>query len=475
MKKLLFFVSGNGTNLNFILEHIKNKNLFNCEIVGVISNRNCLGLKIAQNNNILSIYYPWVKKKEDRVSYDKKILSYTHLIHPDIIVLAGWNHILGTHFVDNIKNSIIINLHPALINTFPGNNAIEEAWNAAQRGKTHKTGIMVHTVTNQLDVGDVISEKEIEIKYTYKLKDLEYKIKYEEKYVLQDALEKLSTNLFKKGKVKDIYDLGDNRLLIMHTDRLSSCNKVVAELEGKGNLLSLLTNYWFSKTKDVVKNHVIEQKNNYLIVEKCELIPIEFIVRGYITGSMWKKYSEGERYFCGNKLSDNLKQYQKLERFIITPTTKDNDDLPITYSYILEQNILNKNDLDSIYEICCKLYIMGQYECDKTNLIMCDTKYEFGRNHKGEIVLIDEIHTIESSRYWDKGSYKTRIDNGDPPKNYDKDIIRDYVRKGLFIPDEKLKTLLSYYKHVYENLSKQKIDSYTKYSDLDINKILETL
>ena len=101
MKKLLFFVSGKGTNLNFILNEIQNKTLFNCDIVGVISNNDCLGLKISQNSKVMSIFCPWVKDKEDRVSYDKKLLSYTKIINPDIIVLAGWNHILGKEFVDN--------------------------------------------------------------------------------------------------------------------------------------------------------------------------------------------------------------------------------------------------------------------------------------------------------------------------------------------------------------------------------------
>ena len=473
MKNILFFVSGQGTNFNFILDKIKSKYLFNCNIVGVITNSDCVGLKIALNNKIQCIYYPFLKDQEDRKTYDLNLLSYTKLLDPDIIVLAGWNHILGKEYIDNCDKYTIINLHPALLNTFPGNNAIEDAWNASQKGLTNHTGIMVHRVTNELDVGEVISQTKINIESRYTLKDLEQKIKYQEKFVLLEALEKLSLNLFKKGKVKDIYNLDDNKLLIMHTDRLSSCNKIVAELEGKGHLLSLLTNYWFSKTKNIIKNHVIDMKDNYLIVEKCQLIPVEFIVRGYITGSMWKKYSQGERIFCGNKLPENLKQYQKLDKFIITPTTKDEDDRPITYDYIIENNILSKQELDKIYDICIKLYVTGQYECDNNNLIMCDTKYEFGKTKDGEIMLIDELHTIESSRYWRKDNYDELVNSGKSPQNYDKDIIREYVKNDKFIPVDKLDTLLSYYKHIYTSLSKNNVDNIVKYSELDLNKILK--
>ena len=260
-------------------------------------------------------------------------------------------------------------------------------------------------------------------------------------------------------------------MVIFHTDRLSSCNKIVCNLDGKGNLLSLLTNFWFKKTKDLIPNHVIEYGQNHLIVEKCELIPIEFAVRGYITGSMWKKYESGSRVFCGNKLKDGLTKYQKLDNYIITPTTKDEEDRPIDYDYILENKLLTKEELDYIYDKCSNLYIMGQYESLKNNLIMCDTKYEFGRNQNGEIVIIDEIHTIESSRYWRNDTYETNIKNSQPPDNYDKDIIRSYVQNDQFIPDNAKQTLLGYYKHVYEQLSGDKINDVTPFTNEYIKNI----
>lgn len=473
MKNLLFFVSGEGTNLSFIYDKIQYGELSNCRIMGVVSNRDCLGVTNSIKNRIPVYYRPWDRQNEPRESYDRFLLSFVEIMNPDLIVLAGWDHILGPGFINNLEGRTIINLHPALINTFPGNNAIEDAWVAAMKGLVRKTGIMVHTVTNTLDIGDVVAEKEIPIEPTYTLKILEEKIKYNEKFVLLEAIDKLTALIFKTGKVKDIYNISNNRLLIMHTDRLSSCNKIVCDLEGKGHLLSNLTQFWFSKTKDIVDNHVIEQKHNYIVAEKCTLIPVEFIVRGYITGSMWKKYSAGERLFCGNTLPENLKQYQKLDKFILTPTTKDENDLPIDYHYIIDNNLLSIEELDSIYEICFKLYVFGQYECNRKGLIMCDTKYEFGRNKNGKIVLIDEIHTIESTRYWKKNSYETRLSAGLAPENLDKDIIRDYVKKGHDVPGDVLDTLLTYYKYVYETLSGEPIGNIVSYKDIDIKNIID--
>jgi phosphoribosylaminoimidazole-succinocarboxamide synthase len=473
MKKILFFVSGKGTNLDYIYDKINSGELTNSKIIGVLSNRDCLGLANSIKKKLSVVYRPWDKQNESREKYDRILLSFVETINPDLIVLAGWDHILGSVFINNLGNTTIINLHPALINTFPGNNAIEDAWNAYQIGRVNKTGIMVHIVTNKLDIGDVIAEKEIAIKQTDTLQLLEERIKYNEKSVLLEAINKLTSIVFKTGKVKDIYNIDNNRLLIMHTDRLSSCNKVVCELEGKGHLLSNLTDYWFSKTKDIIDNHVIEQKHNYIVAKKCTLIPVEFIVRGYITGSMWKKYSEGKREFCGNTLPENLKQYQKLKQFILTPTTKDENDLPINYQYILDNNILSKEELDYIYEICFKLFVFGQYECSINGLIMCDTKYEFGKTKEGKIILIDEIHTIESTRYWKKNSYETRLSAGLAPENLDKDIIRDYVKKGLDVPKDVLETLLTYYRYVYETLSDTKIDNIFPYNSSDIKNIID--
>lgn len=471
MKKILFLVSGNGTNYDFINTQIKEGVLFNCKIIGVVSNKDCLGFKKALNNQTAAYYKPWSSSKISRTDYDKELAQFTKTLDPDIIVLAGWNHILGTNFLKILNNKTIINLHPALINQFPGNNSIEHAWDEFQKGKIQHTGIMVHKVTDVLDVGEVIAEKKINIETSFTLKKLYEKIQFNEKFVLLEALEILVLDLFKKGKVKNMYNLDNNRMVIFHTDRLSSCNSVICSLEGKGELLSLLTNFWFNKTDDIIKNHVIEYGQNHLIVEKCELIPIEFIVRGYITGSMWKKYESGARLFCGNTLKDGLKKYQKLDQFIITPTTKDDEDRPINYNYILENKIVTLEELDYIYDTCAKLYILGQYESLKNNLILCDTKYEFGRNQKGEIVLIDEIHTIESSRYWRKDTYTNNIDNNLAPDNYDKDIIRTYIQNNQFVPESAKKTLLGYYKHVYETLSGNKIDSIEPFTNYYIKNI----
>tara|TARA_B100000787_G_C16197229_1_gene301833 strand:- start:3810 stop:5246 length:1437 start_codon:yes stop_codon:yes gene_type:complete len=472
MKSLLFFVSGNGSNLNFIHEQILSQDLSGCKIIGVVANKDCLGLSNSIKQKLPLYFRPWDKSLETRDEYDTALLSFVNILNPDILVLAGWDHILTPGFLDNLQDRTIINLHPALIHTFPGNNAIEDAWNASRKGAINKTGIMVHTVTSTLDVGEVLAVKEISISVKDTLETLQEKIKTNEKYVLLEAISRLLLEVFKTGKVKDIYNINNNRLLIIHTDRLSSCNKVICELEGKGHLLSNLTNFWFNKTKDIVENHVIEQTSNYILAKRCTLIPVEFIVRGYMTGSMWKKYSSGERLFCGNKLPDNLTQYQMLNKFILTPTTKDENDLPIDYDYIIKNKILTVEELDYIYDKCYKLYVSGSYECDRKGLIMCDTKYEFGKASDGTIMLIDEIHTIESTRYWKRETYTTRLAQGLAPENLDKDIIREYVREGLEVPKEVLATLLTYYRSVYETLSGETLEQISCSKDLDIKSII---
>ena len=202
MKNILFLVSGNGTNYEFINTKIKEGVLFNCSIMGVVSNNDCLAFKKAMNNKTPSYYKPWNSSVMTRQEYDNELAHFIKNLNPDIIVLAGWNHILDNNFLTILKEKTIINLHPALINQFPGNNSIEQAWNAFQRGKINHTGIMVHRVTDVLDVGEVLSQKKIPIDTSYSLKKLTETIKYNEKFVLLEALEILVLDLLRKGRLK---------------------------------------------------------------------------------------------------------------------------------------------------------------------------------------------------------------------------------------------------------------------------------
>ena len=240
-----------------------------------------------------------ISKFTTRTDYDKYLAQLVLSLKPDIIILLGWNHILSNSFLDSFVNIDILNLHPALLNTFPGNKAIEEAYTAFKEGKCNSTGVMVHRVTEQLDVGDVIAEQKVMIHSDDTLDILTERIHSTEKQVVFQALYKLSTGFLFRGKVKDIYSIHDDKMLIVHTDRLSAHNKVICNVDYKGSMLANLSNWWFTKTQDIIDNHVIRQDNHAMLVKKCELIPIEFIVRGYITGSLWKYYSQGHRSYCG--------------------------------------------------------------------------------------------------------------------------------------------------------------------------------
>lgn len=443
-KRLVVLSSGEGSNLCNILDNIEKGSLFNCEVVGIVSNKYSHSLNIGTENNISTLFLPWNKSNHTREVYDYNLAQFVNLHRPDIIVLSGWDHILTKAFLNNFVRTKIINLHPALINTFPGNSAIKDAWDAAQEGKVDSTGIMVHEVTDVLDVGNVIEDRIVPINKSLTFEQFETEMKSKEKQVLINAIDRVSTNMSYKGKVKNVYDVGDN-YLIYHSDRLSAFNNYVCEVENKGYYLSKIAEWWFNKTESIVPNHIISSYDRCLLVEKCEVIPLEFIVRGYICGSLWKNYSGGLREYCGVKFEDGLVKNQKLPEFILTPTTKDDVDEPISYDEILSRNILSKEELDRIYEICFKLYITGAYESEKNNLILVDTKYEFGYNSKGELRLVDEVHTVESSRFWYKDTYEDSFKSGVEPPKIDKDIIRKYVKNGEEIPEE----VANQYKQIY--------------------------
>jgi len=249
------------------------------------------------------------------------------------------------------------------------------------------------------------------------------------------------TNLGKlyRGKVRDNYiqkDLG--RRIIISTDRISAFDKVLTTIPFKGQLLSTMTNFWFEKTKSIVPNHLIEIPDpNVSIVHECTPIPIEMIIRGYITGSAWRAYIKGEN-FSGIKFPKNLKKNQKLEQPIITPTTKAEQgthDEPISKSEILEKNIISKEDYDLIEEYTFKLYEFGNKYCAKNNLILVDTKFEFGMKKDGEIVLIDEIFTPDSSRFWILNTYWERFLKDEEPDILDKEFLRGWLINKGFMGD----------------------------------------
>lgn len=232
-----------------------------------------------------------------------------------------------------------------------------------------------------------------------------------------------------KGKVRDIYDLGDKYILIT-TDRQSAFDRVLAHVPFKGQVLNQTSAWWFEKTKHIIDNHVLSVPDpSVTVAKKCSVLPIEFVVRGYITGStstsLWTVYKNGSRNYCGVVFPDGLVKNQRLETPVLTPTTKEVDhDRPISPEEIVGEGWLTREEWETASVKALELFTFGQKVAEEHGLILVDTKYEFGRDEEGNIILIDEIHTPDSSRYWIKKGYRERIRRGLEPENIDKEFLR---------------------------------------------------
>jgi len=239
----------------------------------------------------------------------------------------------------------------------------------------------------------------------------------------------LSAGVKYGGKVRDRYELED-RLVLITTDRQSAFDRILAAIPFKGQVLNQTSAWWFEQTKDIIPNHVINIPDpNATVARKCTVFPIEFVVRGYITGStstsLWTVYNSGDREYCGNVLPDGLVKNQKLDTNMLTPTTKEeHHDRPISPSEIVNEGWMSQEDWDYCSGKAVELFTFGQKIAAENGMILVDTKYEMGRDEDGHIMLIDEIHTPDSSRYWLADSYEARISAGKEPENIDKEFLR---------------------------------------------------
>lgn len=231
------------------------------------------------------------------------------------------------------------------------------------------------------------------------------------------------------GKVRDTYDVGD-KLILVTTDRQSAFDRVLAAIPFKGQVLNQVSLFWFNQTEDIVPNHVIASPDpNVLIGKKCTVFPVEFVVRGYLSGvtstSAWMAYSKGEREFCGNHLPDGLKKNQAFAQPMITPTTKsETHDEKVSAAEVVRRGLMTKAQWDTCAQYALALFKRGQAMAAQHGLILVDTKYEFGQLPDGKIILIDEVHTPDSSRYWLAASYSERLARGEEPENIDKEFLR---------------------------------------------------
>jgi phosphoribosylaminoimidazole-succinocarboxamide synthase len=242
-----------------------------------------------------------------------------------------------------------------------------------------------------------------------------------------------------KGKVRDVYTKGDF-IFILVSDRISAFDVVLpAPIPYKGAVLNGISTFFLHQTKDIVPNWLIDTPNSHVAFgHLAPTIPIEVIVRGYISGSMWRAYDAGERMFCGNILPDGLKNNQKLESPIITPTTKASagHDENTSEEEILKDSLVSKADWDLIKKYSLDLFNFGSQYASTKNLILVDTKFEFGRKKDGQIILIDEILTPDSSRYFIADSYLDKFNQGESPSQLSKEFVRQWLIENNFMGQE---------------------------------------
>jgi phosphoribosylaminoimidazole-succinocarboxamide synthase len=233
----------------------------------------------------------------------------------------------------------------------------------------------------------------------------------------------------KVGKVRDIYVANDHIVLIS-TDRHSSFDRNIAFVPFKGEVLNQISLFWFEQTKDIIQNHVLSTPDpNVLVAKKCKPLPIEAIVRGYITGvtstSLWTHYKDGKRDFGNFVLPEGLKKNQKLTEPVFTPSTKfEEHDRTLSPDEIVKEGLLAREMITEVEKVAKALFKRGQEIALKRGLILVDTKYEFGLDSNGKLMLIDEIHTPDSSRYWKANSYDERFSKDLDPEYFDKEFLR---------------------------------------------------
>jgi phosphoribosylaminoimidazole-succinocarboxamide synthase len=289
--------------------------------------------------------------------------------------------------------------------------------------------------------------------------------------LLPDALDGTDLPLRGKtsGKVRDWYDLPDGKRLIVTTDRLSAFDRILAAVPFKGQVLNQLSAWWFAQTLDIVPNHLGSLPDpNAAVVQVAEPFPIEVIVRGYITGvtstALWYRYSIGERNIYGYDFAEGLRKNEVLPVPIITPTTKGGatgHDERLTCAEVTEKGLLDPHTWDQIQAAALAIFKCGQEAARRAGMILVDTKYEFGCAPDGSVVLIDEIHTPDSSRFWKADSYEARFASGEDPENFDKEFVRlAYVEQGYrgdgeipTMPDELWALAGERYIQIYELLT----------------------
>lgn len=246
-----------------------------------------------------------------------------------------------------------------------------------------------------------------------------------------------------RGKVRDNYTHDDGTRTIIVSDRISAFDRNVGVLPLKGQLLNHVAAWWFEQTRHIAANHVIDVPDpNAMRVYECTPLPVEMVVRGYLTGttstSIWVHYEKGARTFCGHPLPDGMRRHQRLPEPLLTPSTKaahGDHDVSASREEILALTGMPAADFDAAARMAMDLFREGQRISAERGLILVDTKYEFGKTRDGRIVVIDEIHTPDSSRFWFTNTYEERFQAGKNPDSFDKDFLRRWLSEHGFSGD----------------------------------------
>ncbi len=234
------------------------------------------------------------------------------------------------------------------------------------------------------------------------------------------------------GKVRVSYSLPNGHRLFVTTDRLSAFDRVIASVPYKGQVLNQLSAWWFERTSDIVANHVVSVPDpNVLIARSAVPLSVEVVVRGYITGvtdtALWTQYAAGARVVYGHELPDGLTKNSRLDTPIVTPTTKaehGGHDVPLSCADVAERGLVDRDLWDRVQAVALALFERGRAAGERSGLILADTKYEFGLTNDGELLLIDEVHTPDSSRWWVASTYDERVASGAEPESLDKEVVR---------------------------------------------------
>ena len=287
---------------------------------------------------------------------------------------------------------------------------------------------------------------------------------------------------FYRGKVRDVYTINQDVLVIVACDRISAFDHVLPRsIPFKGQVLNAVASMFLDQTQNIMPNWKVSTPDAHVTIGKrCDAIPIEFVVRNYLTGHAWRVYKEGGRILCGNTLPEGLKENDKLPSPIITPATKavSGHDEDISYSEIISQNILPKNRLDELCDNALSLFELGTNFAASKNLILVDTKYEFGL-FNNEATLIDEIHTPDSSRFFYGDTYEKLQNDGKQQRQLSKEFVREWLMENGFqglegqlvpdMPDDFVISISERYQELYNAMTGNSLVK------RDYNNILDTI